>query len=773
MKTAIKLFILMSLLHAASAHALPMIMQKFDPAFTFTTLETPHFLIHYHQGEEELAQSAARIAEEEHARLVPRIKWEPKDKTHLVFVDKADFGMGQTSVAPYSNIIIYTGYPHGQGAFPGDWLRAVIVHEYTHVLQLDMVRGIPETIQNIFGRLYFPNMPLFQPTWMIEGLADYEYFDRMIGREHVNSDMMLRMAILEDRFPTLDRMSTYFVSAWPGFSTPYLYGESFIRFLVDIYGRDKVADISVDYSGRGFPFMVNSTGRRVLNKSYEELWREWKKSLQDRYSAQQKDLQAKGITPSTPLTNKGYVNTSAAFSPDGARIAYFDSNADEFPGIYLMNADGGNAHKLVDNAFADGGISWNSDGSGIYYPRLDFWRNTDQYNDLYYYDLNKGSEVRLTEGLRARDPNPSPDRTKLVFVMNSLSKTRLAMMNITPNMKLPVTEKELTFLNAESSHQYATPRFSPDGSKIAVSVATPDGFADIWILDAQGNKIDEIAHDRANDSDPAWGPTGKYIYFSSNRTGVANLYAYELETKIISRITNVLGGAFAPSPSPDGKALAFSSYSSRGYDIHRLALDASSLKPAEPYLDTYPIITSDRQAPEIATRPYSPLSTLYPRWWFPTIIASSEDGTLVGLSTSGQDVLKRHRYNVTALYGSRHNRPSYVLNYFYDGLYPTLHLKASDTDNIYSELFSDSTGTKDYVERDRSYDAAIIVPVIKTTRQYELTIGYRWRNTSHLTTLPTGTGYSGPVPAEGVFASGYLSFRFNNSKQFVTIQQIN
>ena len=35
---------------------------KFDPSFVWTTLETPHFLIHYHQDGEEIAKRAAVIA---------------------------------------------------------------------------------------------------------------------------------------------------------------------------------------------------------------------------------------------------------------------------------------------------------------------------------------------------------------------------------------------------------------------------------------------------------------------------------------------------------------------------------------------------------------------------------------------------------------------------------------------------------------------------------------------------------------------------------------
>jgi hypothetical protein len=72
---------LLVLLLPLSSHA------KFDPAFIWSTLETDHFLIHYHQDGEAIARKAAAIAEDVHERLVPRLRWEPKDKTHLVLVD--------------------------------------------------------------------------------------------------------------------------------------------------------------------------------------------------------------------------------------------------------------------------------------------------------------------------------------------------------------------------------------------------------------------------------------------------------------------------------------------------------------------------------------------------------------------------------------------------------------------------------------------------------------------------------------------------------------
>jgi hypothetical protein len=102
-------------------------LAKFDPSFVWTTLETPHFLIHYHQGGEEIAKRAAVIAEDVHSRLVPRIRWEPKEKTRLVLVDAMDEANGYTSPIPYNQIVLFLTQPSGGPGFGltayDDWLR--------------------------------------------------------------------------------------------------------------------------------------------------------------------------------------------------------------------------------------------------------------------------------------------------------------------------------------------------------------------------------------------------------------------------------------------------------------------------------------------------------------------------------------------------------------------------------------------------------------------------------------------------------------------------
>jgi len=600
-----KLLLLIILFYPVSVFA------KYDPLFKWNTIETKHFQIHFHQGEELIAQRAAVISEDIHERLVPRIKWEPKEQTHIVFVDSMDGVNGMATPWPYNKIIVFITQPSGVVGFDlyDDGLRTLITHEYTHILQVDMVSGPAQRIQNIFGRLYFPNG--FQPVWLIEGLGTFEETEQTSGGRGRSSvvDMMIRMAVLENRFPTLDQMA-HMPDTWPAGQVPYNFGESFIQFIVEKYGRDKFADISTAYSGRGFPFLVNSTGKSVLGQSYENLWSEWKNMLEAKYKDQEKEVKLKGISGSVPLTQRGVLNIYPSFSPDGKKLAYVVTNNDEFPGIFIMNADGSGDKKLVDNIFSYGAagmnLSWSPDCGKLFYAKIELQNNTNFYNDIFCYNFKNRKEIRLTDGLRAKDPDISPDGKKLVFVTNKLGMNRLAMCEISNNDE-PIDIKKIIYLTEAGINQYSNPRFSPDGSKIAVSIRQEGGYADIWIFNSNGEKIAELSHDRAVDDAPVWSPDGKFIYFSSDRTGIYNLYAYETETAKLFQVTNVLSGAFTPSASPDGKKLVFSLYSSKGFDINEMEINPALWKPAGEYSDTYPVIKYEEKPVETKTHSYDPV----------------------------------------------------------------------------------------------------------------------------------------------------------------------
>jgi tricorn protease len=88
--------------------------------------------------------------------------------------------------------------------------------------------------------------------------------------------------------------------------------------------------------------------------------------------------------------------------------------------------------------------------------------------------------------------------------------------------------------------------FSPDGKRIAYSPLWRDfrsekryqgGWAnDLYIFDLEHPSLIQVTHDPRTDRDPMW--IGNAIYFNSDRSGVFNLYRYDITTRETRQITH-------------------------------------------------------------------------------------------------------------------------------------------------------------------------------------------------------------------------------------------
>src|SRR5712691_8154952 len=123
--------------HAALAAAVV------DPAYRFRTLDTPHFSIHFHQGEDDLAIRLAAIAEDVWRTLGRPLGTTPPSHTHVVLVDQTELANGYATPVPYNTILVTAAWPR-PSEFLGktdDWLRLVFTHEFTHIVHLDRSVG--------------------------------------------------------------------------------------------------------------------------------------------------------------------------------------------------------------------------------------------------------------------------------------------------------------------------------------------------------------------------------------------------------------------------------------------------------------------------------------------------------------------------------------------------------------------------------------------------------------------------------------------------------
>ncbi|MBM4362990.1 MAG: PD40 domain-containing protein, partial [Deltaproteobacteria bacterium] len=268
---------------------------------------------------------------------------------------------------------------------------------------------------------------------------------------------------------------------------------------------------------------------------------------------------------------------------------------------------------------------------------------------------------RLTSGLRARSPDVSPDGRRVAFVRNHGGTTTLEVADLDASGGLGSPR---TAARSRPREQVFSPRFAPDSRRIAYGVWTEGGHRDLRILDLETGVVEELFHDRAVDGQPSFSPDGKTLYFSSDRSGISNIYALDLATRRLRQVTNVLGGAFFPEPSPDGRSLVYVGYTSYGYDLWEIPLREEELLPAPPPPPPRP--DPERSAPteRWPVVPYDMTETLGP-YRYDVEYGPGTFGDAVTISTSGADMTGQHQFGLAFTWDTGLASPAGSASYTY------------------------------------------------------------------------------------------------------------
>ena len=106
-------------------------------------------------------------------------------------------------------------------------------------------------------------------------------------------------------------------------------------------------------------------------------------------------------------------------------------------------------------------------------------------------------------------------------------------------------EKRLT----HSEYEDYNPSWSPDGRWIAFS-RDIKGVADVWMMAADGTKQRRVTHNAHDDLSANWSPDSTHLIFESNRTGDYNVYETTLAGTNVQRLTSTTRTTGTPAGSP-------------------------------------------------------------------------------------------------------------------------------------------------------------------------------------------------------------------------------
>lgn len=574
---------------------------------------------------------------------------------------------------PRNRIIAYIQPPASDPALANhdDWLELLILHELVHIFHLDYAGGVWSPLRSILGRdpRLFPEV--FVPGWFVEGLATYIESEHSAGGRARGSDfdMLIRAAVLDDQLFPVDRASLDPV-AWPAGNTRYLYGSLFVDYLAGRYGPEEVSDFIRNLGGQLIPYRVNAAARRAFGRSLSDSWTDWQAMVREQAAEQIEEISRHPVSEPEMLTGEGRVASYPRFSPAG-RLAYAASDGRSDPAQRVRIGD-----RWLDlRVNTVGAPSW-IDERRILVSQLDF---VDPYNirsDLYVLDMD-GESRRITRGARLWEPDYRPESHEAVAVQASPGSNVLTRVDLDTGAIMPITQER-------PDVYWSSPAWSPDGQRIAASRWSAGSRADIVILDQDGHVVRTLTEGRALDMFPVWTEDGRHLLFTSDRTGVFNLYAYDLESDRLWQVTNVLTGALQGDVSPAGDEVVFSWARGDGFHIARLPWDPDTWIPAE---ISEPAVTlrDIPQAPRTPSRDYSPWETLPPTYWSP--VADFTEDAWLGFAISGEDLVERHLWWTEMLTDVSGPRFMGGFGYRYRGLgNPTLGIGAEQEWVAYDEL---------------------------------------------------------------------------------------
>ncbi|RME89082.1 MAG: hypothetical protein D6767_09095 [Candidatus Hydrogenedentota bacterium] len=540
-------------------------------------IRSEHFDIHYPEGYEKLGKTALLICEEASIYLSDVLRHDLSQVVPVfIYPSHAHFQMTN---------IIFSQIDEGTGGFTErikrrvvvpfmgsyDEFRHVLTHEIVHAFQYDILLG--GGFGGLLAAQYAPNPPL----WLVEGMAEY----LSIGWD-ITAEMTIRDAVLTGTMPTLSDLTEYRVMS--GYML-YKGGQAVMRFIEEKYGIYKIGELLKDIRDqRGIEEAIK-TNFGIPFDRFDEKWQLWlKRKFYNKVSKRFDDEEAVLITKH--LEDKSFLNLHPAISPNGEKIVYLTIR-DFYPSLVIRDAkptelkldyslrekeedyheevllNGADNHTFYQLHLLDNRLSFTADSSKIF-----FTARSGGKDHLYLFDVEEKEVVeKYSPALdMIQYPKLSPDGTKAVFAGTVAGKTDIYLLDLKTKKLTKLTDDLFTDRDPSLSGDNRYLLFSSNRNP-QNDYENPNYH--VFELNLETGEIYQWTNAKGKQLSPAYYyiHTNKRIYFTSDETGVSNVYMKDRGDNEQFAITDVAGGVFQPQMDRSAKKMVFSMYRRQGYDI--------------------------------------------------------------------------------------------------------------------------------------------------------------------------------------------------------------
>lgn len=261
------------------------------------------------------------------------------------------------------------------------------------------------------------------------------------------------------------------------------------------------------------------------------------------------------------------VNDEIVLSLAGERgIAHskiiFVNNSTGNKEIYMVDYDGYNLKRITTDKTLDLFPKWTRNGKNIVYTTYKYGNP-----DLYMMDTDGRNRTAVSrfQGVNVT-PSFSKDGNLMVL---TLSKGR------SPNLYLMEMDSKKLRQLTHSDSVDTSPCFSPDKQDI-VFISDRAGKPQMYITDVEGINIRRIRTDGYTDA-PSWSPRGDKIAFTMQTAGKGafDIYIYDILSEQVAQLTLEGDSNEAPSFSPDGRFIAYTSKRGDEIGLYMVSIDGS------------------------------------------------------------------------------------------------------------------------------------------------------------------------------------------------------
>ncbi|MEO1702637.1 MAG: Tol-Pal system beta propeller repeat protein TolB [Pseudomonadota bacterium] len=165
--------------------------------------------------------------------------------------------------------------------------------------------------------------------------------------------------------------------------------------------------------------------------------------------------------------------------------------------------------------------------------------------------LTNGDDIVLT-------PRFSPNRQEVTYMDFAGGQPRVYLL------QLETGQRELI---GDFPGMSFSPRFSPDGQKVVMSLLQPDGNSNIYAMDLRNRSTTRLTSSPSIDTSPSFSPDNSKIVFESDRGGRQQLYVMNAGGGTAERISFGNGSYSTPVWSPRGDLIAFTKQSGGQFSI--------------------------------------------------------------------------------------------------------------------------------------------------------------------------------------------------------------